>query len=344
MTTIITLAIHLRIKLLIDYSSTPSDQTTRFVPMSLKQKIALLFLTPILAFGQLLPITDICLVTVDTSLTHNLVVWERSSQIGAIDSMAIFRQDPADGSWFEIDRVDYDSISEYHDYTANPNLRSYAYRIAGIDSIGTLGVLSTPHATMHIAVLDLGNNQTKLIWSPYIGISNTLFNRYQCWSDSTNTHTWNLDFATGLGDMTDTSWTDQNPPNNWQNLHYKIDIDWGLSCESTRANNHNTSRSNKTQPVAPNDILNHSSIQELYLFPNPSNSMINVAFSSLLYQKISYHIQDINGRVLTPIKTIKLSGQYRTNIDISPFSPGIYFLNIIAENGSSETLRFEVIQ
>lgn len=301
----------------------------------------LLFLVPsFLGRSQLLPITDICVVTVDTSFTHNVIVWEENAQIGEIDSILIFSEDPSTGSWLEIGRVDYDSLSEFHDYSANPNLRSYAYRIAGMDDHGTIGLMSTPHATIHVAAISINSNDIDLIWSPYIGVPSSIFNSYLCWSDSLSLSSWNLEFSTTLGNLNDTNWTDASAPSDWSTLNYKIDTDWGHNCTSTRGNNHNTSRSNKTQPSAPQYM--DEQIQEFYVFPNPANQILNFAFSTTSYSTVRYQLINQLGQIIISKTNIKLLGQYRDSINLSSIPEGIYFLCVESDFGPTKAIKVKI--
>lgn len=299
------------------------------------RKLLLLFtllLFTLIGKTQVGPVMNICVVTVDSTLTHNVVVWERNSQVGTIDSVAIYTRVPGVGNWIEIDRVDFDSISEYHDYSADPNLRAYGYRIAGIDLTGNMGPLSLPHFTMHISVIDLGAQQTRLIWTPYIGYDSTVFNSYQCWSDSINQGVWGLDFSTANGQMSDTAWTDANTPLDWTNLFYKVDIDWNVSCTATRANNHNTSRSNKTQPAAGTGI-HEETLKEFYVYPNPSKGNLNIAFSSLSFLENDIRIFDITGKTVYQKSGIKVMGQFIHTLDVSDYTSGVYFIQVQNEKG-----------
>lgn len=298
-----------------------------------------LLLSSFSAFAQL-PM-EICVVTVDSTLTHNEVVWERNAQPVGIDSVIIYSQDPATGGFTEVGRQDFDSLSEFHHYAANPNLRSYTYAIAGMDVVGNIGPMSSAHSTMHFAVIDTGNTTSvQLKWSPYIGYDDQQsgFNAYQCWADDFNTGTWNLEQATTA--MNDTSWWDNQTPGTWTDLWYLVDIDWNINCSPTRANNHNTSRSNKTQPAAPQS-LDENILQELIIYPNPSNGIVNLAFSSLSFVENSIEIVDFTGKTVYFRNGLKVIGQFSTSIDVSEFAKGVYFVNITNVNG--ETLTQKII-
>ena len=128
-----------------------------------------LFLFNSIAHAQTGPSTNICLVTVDTTFTHNVIVWERASQASAIpiDSIRIYRAKLLGGDTL-VGSVHWDSVSQFRDYSADPNLRPYRYRISGVDSQGLEGPLSLPHQTIHFAILEQGDS-IRLRWTKYMG-------------------------------------------------------------------------------------------------------------------------------------------------------------------------------
>ncbi len=282
------------------------------------------------------PITEICMVTVDTGHTHNVVVWEKASQISTvgIDSMRIYRRTVL-GMDSLIATVDYDSLSEYHDHNVNVNLKGYMYRIEGIDNLGVVGNKSAPHRTIHFAVIDNGSGNLHLEWSPYIGHT---VNSYECWRDSLGSTQYQSVNTTSTAN--DTTWWDNNTPMSWANLWYKVDVPGFVSCESTRAN-HNTTRSNKTQPISGTPVdVEENSLQELHVYPNPSNDKFYYQFSSLTWEPITISVMDLSGKQVLETKYIKVSGQYRNEIDLSNMPSGMYFLRI---SNSSKTLNKKLL-
>lgn len=306
-----------------------------------------LYILPLLMFlmtstllnAQIGPITQICLVTVDSTMTHNVVVWERASQSSTIpiDSMRIYRYTPS-GNDSLIATVDYDSLSEYHDYAADPNLRAYTYRISGVDDNGLEGMLSTPHRTIHLTVTDNGSGNLHMAWSPYIGQS---VPSYQCWRDSVTSQTID-DLVNSTSSGFDTSWWDNSTPQNWNNLWYKVDVAWSITCTSTRANNHNTTRSNRTQPTSgPTGILNGPTLVHLDVYPNPVSDMVNIKFSSTVWERTYISIYDINGREVQRTGPFRVQGQYVRDIDVSSLEPGMY--SLVVRNGYTSVSKRLVV-
>jgi hypothetical protein len=103
------------------------------------------------------PGIDICLVTVDTASTHNIIIWEKQPT-SLIDSFCIYRETTSN-IYTKIATIPFDSLSEYHDYDANPNTTSYRYKMSIIDTCGAESALSPFHNTIHLQNLGNGNFQ-----------------------------------------------------------------------------------------------------------------------------------------------------------------------------------------
>ncbi|MCB9198069.1 MAG: T9SS type A sorting domain-containing protein [Flavobacteriales bacterium] len=296
--------------------------------------MSLITLFSLNSFAQIGPVTQICLVTVDTSLTHNVVVWERADQVSVntIDSIYIYRRVPGTGDSL-IAKVDYDSLSEYHDYDANPNLKPYIYRIAGKDVLGQLGPQSIPHSTIHFIAVENGSGEFWLKWTPYVGRN---IDYYQCWDMTQTPQT--PDLVNSTVDDQDTSWQFSSAtPGTYQ---MKVDVSWIAGCTSTKAN-HNTTRSNQATGIftgtGGNVSVEEEALQEVIASPNPTNDIVRVTFSSTTWHPIKISVIDINGRTVLSCPEMKVMGQYYQEIDLSVLSPGIY--NVLLDNGLTKTIR-----
>jgi hypothetical protein len=279
------------------------------------------------------PITEICLATVDTTSTYNIITWERSAQSStlAIDSMLIYRR-VIGGNDSLIATVEYDSLSEYHDMTANPNLRAYMYRIAGKDIAGTVGPMSLPARTIHFVVVENAMGEFWLKWTPYVGKP---IDFYQCWDLVQGSAP---DLINSTSNNTDTAWSFSGavPQTDYE---MKVDVSWTSGCTSTKAN-HNTTRSNQAGGLFVGDDasgVDENSIQEVYFAPNPTSGNSTLVFSSLSWSPIKVSIMDMQGRIVYRQAPIKVLGQYTMDLDLSGLSNGLY--NVIIDNGTINSYR-----
>ncbi len=279
------------------------------------------------------PITEICLVTVDTTSTFNIIAWERSAQISTldIDSMQVYRR-TLGGNDTLIATVAYDSLSEYHDTTANPNLRAYTYRIAGKDISGVVGPLSLPARTIHFVLVENLQNEFWLKWTPYIGRP---IDYYQCWNLVPG---FSPDLINATSNNSDTAWNFGSavPLTDYE---MKVDVSWTSGCTTTKAN-HNTTRSNHAAGIFLGDEsvgVGENSIQEIFLSPNPANGNATLVFSSLSWDPIEVYIIDMQGRVVYRQMPIKVLGQYKMELNLYDLASGLY--NVIIDNGTINSYR-----
>ncbi|MFH1319861.1 MAG: PKD domain-containing protein [Bacteroidota bacterium] len=180
----------------------------------------------------------ICIVTVDTTSTKNIVVWDKPVMAMGIDSFRVYREIAGLG-YAHVGSVAYDSLSEFVDTTSgvNPQTTSYRYKLSVIDSCSNESELSDYHETVHLTV-NLGIPPAlNLIWDNYEGFG---FNYYRILRDSTGTGNFEvLDSVTS----SNTTYTDPNPPTGY--ISYVIEVVHSTGCTSTlKAKDYNSSKSN----------------------------------------------------------------------------------------------------
>jgi hypothetical protein len=82
-----------------------------------------------------------------------------------------------------------------------------------------------------------------------------------------------------------------------------------------------------------NNIQQPLESENIILYPNPSNTIINIEQSSNRFKRQSYRIYNLSGQIQT-------SGKIKTNnetIDITNLSVGIYILTLYDKNGDKLT-------
>jgi PKD repeat protein len=188
-------------------------------------------------FVQSLPPDSICLVTVDDSLGHNVVVFEKHV-LGAIQYYKIYGESSVSGVYDSLGFIPYDSVGIFVDTLSNPAVKAYSYKISLVDSCGNESLLSDFHKTMHLTINQGTGSTWNLIWNNYIGVP---VQTYRIWRfDASNT--WSkIDSVPG----NNTSYSDLNPPSGC--LYYQVEIISPYICQpfNYKANtNYNTSRSN----------------------------------------------------------------------------------------------------
>ncbi|MBS1651919.1 MAG: thiol protease/hemagglutinin PrtT [Bacteroidetes bacterium] len=77
-------------------------------------------------------------------------------------------------------------------------------------------------------------------------------------------------------------------------------------------------------------------LQNVLLYPNPSNDNITIALNQSEISSIS--VVDVLGKSILSQNFI--DGEQSANFDVSRFSNGIYFVKVISKNNQSKTIRF----
>lgn len=98
---------------------------------------------------------------------------------------------------------------------------------------------------------------------------------------------------------------------------------------------------------APSDAIvlsipeNNSTINELEVYPNPSEGEINVHFSIPTDENVSIQIQDVTGKIAQKNFIKAKTGSNLVMLDTSKLSSGVYFINMQFEN-TQKTIQFVV--
>jgi len=137
--------------------------------------------------------------------------------------------------------------------------------------------------------------------------------------------TWNLDIMTPLSGNYGNAWNKQTidlSAYNGQIINIRFRGITGSSYRSDMALD-DININNIGGIGISEDFLN-SNIQ---LYPNPGNGVFNMSFKDLNEDHIDITVSDLQGRILFHENIQNISGTYKTIMDLSAFSPGIYFVN-----------------
>ena len=187
-------------------------------------------------------IPGICMVTVDSTSTKNVIVWDKTGMT-YIDSFRIYRD--IIGNYTYVGSVDFNSLSHFTDTTngINPNNVPYRYKLTTLDSCGNESDFSTHHKTMLLQV-NLGAPPImNLFWNDYEGFSYTF---YRVFKDTTNQDNWiKIDSLASNTNLL----TDNPVPSTY--LRYMVEVVPPSVCVADKAKNYNSSKSNSTNVSAP---------------------------------------------------------------------------------------------
>lgn len=264
---------------------------------------------------------EICAVTVDSLSTHNIIVWDKSGVTGA-NAFNIYREDVTN-VYSYIGTVLYDSLSEFHDYGANPNVTTKRYKISASDTCGQESPLSNYHNTIYI----VSNGSGQFSWNPVYTIENTAnpVDNYLLMRDDNSNGTWTQIASTAGNQNTIVDPLYASFPN----ASYRVETAWSISCLPTRGAI-NTSRSNIRSPTSVIGIAEQLN-ENISMFPNPAEEQVIVKFYNRGSKKLIY-VSDLLGRKIISLET----ESNEVTIDVSMLSPGSYIVEVISENSKSQ--------
>ncbi|MFN5415584.1 MAG: T9SS type A sorting domain-containing protein [Flavobacteriia bacterium] len=272
---------------------------------------------------------EICIVTVDSVSTTNLVVWEKVQPNG-VDYYNIYRESNQVDEYQLIDTVDFNNLSVFNDVVASPLARSWRYKIAAVDACGTVGPLSAPHKTLHLNTFDLGVSGVKVTWDGYEG---NAFSNYTLWR-YTDEFGWEDIAILPSNILTFTDATSFGTPG----LDYMVEITLDVPCTATvwRAQDFNRSRSNKERGIFNpgdgavdengDDYSNNSVLEfengniSLNVYPNPFKETISLDLVGA--NSINIQLFDMHGKLI--LENIYFEGN--NSINLSSLENGIYFI------------------
>ncbi len=267
----------------------------------------------------------ICLVTVDTATTTNLVVWSRTETSG-IDHYNIYRESDLAGNYLLIDTVKAASLSYFNDVVASPMNRSWRYKISAVNACGAESPISTEHKTLHLnTILNTGNGSFDILWDDYEGSGNVT--GYVVWRKTDQVDWAPASSTIALG----TSFYNDTPPAGSTGVDYYIEMLTNSICTAEKAQDFNTTRSNRERGQfaagdgvdgASSNGLSENYLNEISMYPNPTQG--DVTFVQVGNEVITYRVTSLSGKVVSTTT----SSESKISIQLDDFQSGIYLVEI----------------
>lgn len=264
--------------------------------------------------------TPVCYATVDSTSNYTVIIWNRPVS-NSIDSFRVYRETMTN-VYTHIGSVDFDSLTMYNDYAANPNVTSYRYKISALDTCGNETFLSEYHSTIHLQLLGMGNMQ----WTLY-DIENqanpVLY--YVVLRDDNSTGNFQPISSTIPGSnstFTDINWS------TYPIASYRVEVIWSIACSPSRTNGNqiaqvaSSSMSNIKNAQTPLNSSETASDKTMSVFPNPTTNTLNVSWSRVDVSTLT--LRDATGRT---VRTYDVSGT-QAQLSLEGLASGVYFLSV----------------
>jgi len=260
---------------------------------------------------------EICLVTVDTTVWKNKIIYEKTSNVGTV-SFNIYKQTGID-EYTLIGNVPFYQPSFFIDNNSQPESHGDIYKISVLDSCGHESDLSFFHKTINLTIAVNGTTMG-LNWDDYVDESGDFVPAKFYIFRGTNIH--NL----ALYDSITASLHSYNDIDITSTYFYMIGIKKINGCNVDKSSS-NMAFSNKKQnySIGIEQVENNDSFK---IYPNPFNKSTTITFENKSHYKYKVSISDITGNVLRIYDNITTD---KFEVEKGDLKNGIYFFDIIGE-------------
>jgi len=269
----------------------------------------------------------LCVVTVDSSLNKNLLVWgvewweQIHNHVYAKTVQYNIYKWAGGTNWNLLGTLPVEDIHIFVDQTSNPPVTSATYKIELQDVCGAVSPMSYYHRTV-LLLASSGNNpgEVNLSWTPYVDESGSFVpDQYEIWrGDSPSTLQYYA--STPYTSYVDVGVVGQK--------YYQIFIS-SESCDPSPMSYDKGSKSMLFSGSRSN-LTNHSTssveknlYHSLSLYPNPSSGIFTVKGDNIS----SIEVKDIRGNII--LTTIE------STIDLSDCAAGVYIVTAHTNQGST---------
>jgi len=259
---------------------------------------------------------SICVVTFDTILNHNVVIW-KNMEASDLSHFNIYKETHQNNEYDKIGEVLIGNPGYYSfsDVSSNPLVKSDKYKLSATDTLGNESEPSAFHKTIHLNI-NPGIYGFNLIWNHYEGYAFATYRIYRQYGAAS----WELidSVASNVDSYTDVYTTSGLAT-------YYIEAVRNEPCGGEEKNNFNENTQSNwvtSAPLGEEEMTNEG----IRIYPNPVTNRLFIKLnnnSSITGIEI---IHPSTGIVLITGK-LDLSGT-----DVSPLMPGLYILRILTED------------
>jgi hypothetical protein len=259
------------------------------------------------------PHPQICMISVNNRNQNEIVCKKHTANA----SYNIYRETLQTGNYELAGTLACGGASTWVDVQSNARIRSYRYKISGVDVCGKEGVQSPAHKTMHLTINAGVGNSWNLIWTAYEGTEYSTYNIYRSSGET-------MGELQLIGTMPggNTSFSDFSAPQGY--VYYMVEILMNETCVGKGSSIKSNVATNN-----PNVGINEQNpISGVSVYPNPTTGELRITNYEL--RITSLEVFDVYGRALLSHKSPVSS---ETTLDISHLAAGLYFVKIKTEAG-----------
>jgi hypothetical protein len=270
------------------------------------------------------PQTPICMVSVDSTTNHNIIVWEKPVS-DMINQFIVYKESNEANVYEVMGTVDYNSPAVITDSNSNPTMKPYRYKLGFSDAAGNIFPMSDFHQTIHLTINQGVGNTWNLIWSDYVGFEVSSYNIHRKTANGSYEQ-----LASISGSFN--SYTDLTAPAGA--VYYVVEVPNPGGCNAaSREDDYSSTYSN----VATNSTLSIGGPENtlsVSVYPNPANSQINVIAGQELSGNQEITLTDLLGKKVYTARVSDLRPGMKHMINAEALREGIYILKVSSNNGS----------
>lgn len=270
------------------------------------------------------PETPICMVSVDSTTNHNIIVWNKPVS-DLISKFVVYKESNEANIYEIIASVDYADEALAIDTNSNPNMKSYRYKLGFEDADGNLYPAGDLHQTIHLTINQGVGNSWNLIWTAYEGFE---VSSYNLWRKVGNSGYDQI----GTISASFNSYTDLGAPQG--DVFYIVEVINPNGCNpASRSGDYSSSYSN----VATNSVLGINDRNRdisVSVYPNPADKQLHVSAGQTLQGRIKIALNDLLGTTVysQEVENIQLNSIH--TIQTAELKEGIYVLKVSSDSGS----------
>lgn len=264
----------------------------------------------------------LCVVTVDSATQEYYMIWNEVSG-NPVTHFGIMKADIF-GNPQQIDTVQITSLSEYIDFSADPNVHTEQYSIVTYDTCGTYWSTGAYIQPVFCQSSLSTQNTVNVAWSSYYdGMGNGPV-YYVIYRGATLANMVPLDTVATFVN----NYTDINPLSG--NSYYKIGVALYSPCVPMRVIDPffaiQVASFSNSSPITVVGI-EENSLGNVSIFPNPANDVMNI---NGVWEQSTMNIYDVAGRL---VMTQTLQNAAAQQVELSSLEQGMYVMTIENEHG-----------
>jgi len=286
---------------------------------------------------------QICLVTIDLETGKNMVVWEKTHNVGTA-SYNVYREGTIQNNYDLLGNVPFDQLSVFVDATSKPEQQQYKYKISAVDTCGNESTKSKWHKTMLLQFVSSVNG-VNLNWQEY-GVESGLmsFNSYAIFRGSD---------STSLAELTTISasflaYTDNTPDALSKKMYYRVGGVKATACDPAELGGKKASsgpfvhslsnlEDNRLQSSGTGINNRLADAMNLSVYPSPFTDLATISYTLQKSSKMKVEIYNVVGEKMGEIlNETQVAGTHKLEMKASDvnYVGGLYYLKISVDQNT----------